>query len=478
MPFPEQPPTHAHETAITATEARRQRRGRHHRDTCGILPGGPDGSCAIAIDGAAAWALKRQDQSGADTGAIAGALFTASRSKADAMQDAQDEIIRITYSTMTPDMVFTDWEAEWTACTDPGKPAEYTESLGSDCISFTDNLDHIRVATPIVPWYTTFGQVLGFDRIDTRAVAEVNTTLVANGGVLPFGMPGSASDVDQICLKTGPNPSNEPPCDGPATGNFGFLNFTQFGNDALGTTRDCNPDTGTLTQAIATGIDHAVVKIVDASPEPREDRVGCNDGNINYRPYQVFTNTGNIAQALDDGFAGDGAGLDGKLETGSNLVNVRGKNLDNTPLWDFLTPTGELFCAPVADPITDHDQMEACLALYKSSGATAELFSSDIIEAARWGWVPLFHGTDLGNGTTSLTIKDFRAVYIQTTFMGCNANTCDVIWDPGEALPGPGPSNVRIEAATAFQLPESSLPKNARLSQPGSGSEVQYLLSK
>ena len=62
------------------------------------------GFAAIAIDGAAAWALKRQDQSGADTGAIAGAIFTADRDKATAMQDAQDEIIRITYSTMTPDM--------------------------------------------------------------------------------------------------------------------------------------------------------------------------------------------------------------------------------------------------------------------------------------------------------------------------------------------------------------------------------------
>ena len=116
------------------------------------------GFAAIAIDGAAAWALKRQDQSGADTGAIAGALFTAERSKATAMQDAEDEIIRITYSTMTPDMTAAEWAAEWVACTDPGKPPEYTETLNSDCISFTDNLAKVRVTTPIVPWFTTFGR--------------------------------------------------------------------------------------------------------------------------------------------------------------------------------------------------------------------------------------------------------------------------------------------------------------------------------
>ena len=39
------------------------------------------GFAAIAVDAAAAWALKRQDQSGADTGAVAGALFTVDRSK-------------------------------------------------------------------------------------------------------------------------------------------------------------------------------------------------------------------------------------------------------------------------------------------------------------------------------------------------------------------------------------------------------------
>jgi len=355
------------------------------------------GFAAIAIDGAAAWALRRQDQSGADTGAIAGALFTADRTKAQAMQDAEDEIIRITYSTMTPDLTAAEWAAEWIACTDPAKPAEFTETLGSDCISFTDNLDKVRVQTPVIPWKTTFGSAIGFDRIDTSASAEVNTAMSANGGVLPFGMPGGASDVDQICLKTGPNPSNEPPCDGPVTGNFGFLDFTQFGNDGLGTTQDCNPDVGTLTEAIATGIDHPVGKTADSLAPPHEDQVACNDGNFNARPYQVFTNTGNVAQALDDGFAGDGSGLDGKLGTGPNLVTVRGKDLDDTPLWDFLTPTGELFCSSIANPISTHDEMEDCLALYKSSNSTAELFSSDIIEAPRWGWVPLFHGTDLGN---------------------------------------------------------------------------------
>ena len=447
------------------------------------------GFAAIAVDGAAAWALKRQDQSGADTGAIAGALFTAGRSKATAMQDAQDEIIRITYATMTPDMPFSDWETEWGTCTDPGKPAEYTETLGSDCISFTDNLDQVRVTTPIVPWYTTFGRVIGFDRIDTRAVAEVNTDLVAPGGVLPFGMPGSAAGADQICLKSGSNPNGEPPCDGPTTGNFGFLNFTQFGNPDLGTAQDCNPDVGTLIQAISTGIDHGLGTTPDPFAVPHEDRVACNDGNSNSQPYQVFTNTGNIAGSLDAGFADAGFG---KLTKSGNTIDIASRMLDNTPLWDFLTDDGssndgESFCDAVVGPITDHDEMEACLAAYKTTtfpyfgwDEPPVLFSEDIINAARWGWVPLFHGTDLGAGTTALTIKEFRAVYIQTIFMDCTALTCNVIWDPGEpdTEPDDAKPNKGIEAATALQLPESSLPTAARLSMPGTDTQVQYLLSK
>ena len=437
------------------------------------------GFAAIAIDGAAAWALKRQDQSGADTGAIAGALFTAGRDKATAMQDAQDEIIRITYSTMTPDMTPLEWEAEWIACTDPGKPGEFTATLGSDCISFTDNLGKIRVNTPIIPWNTTFGRVIGFDRIDTRAVAEVNTELKV-AGVLPFGMPGMSADESQICLKSAAAPFPIAPCDGPDTGNFGFLKFAQFGSPALGTTLDCTPDNTTLAQGIATGIDHPIGREETLPVADHDDVAACNDGNYNSRPYQVFTNPGTITGILDDGFAGDGSGLDGKLERaaeGSSTVNVRGKDLDDTPLWFYFTPWATTFCGTVAT----HDEMETCLDAYRDGDEIAEMFTDGIVDAPRFGWVPLFHGTDLGGGTsTRLTIKETRAIYIQTSFMGCSAVACQVEWDPGEpaSLPGPGPTNIRIEAATSLNLPRTALPERARLTEPGADTQVEYLLSK
>lgn len=442
------------------------------------------GFAAIAIDGAAAWALRRQDQSGADTGAIAGALFTAGRTKAQAMQDAEDEIIRITYSTMTPDLTADEWAAAWVTCTDASKPAEFTETLGSACISFTDNLSKVRVQTPVIPWVTTFASVIGFDTIDTSASAEVDTVLATNGGVLPFGMPGVAQNDTEICLKTGANPKNTAPCDGPDTGNFGFLDFTQFGNDALGTAKICQGGGGDrLERNIAQGIDHPLG--VWATPLPADshnDTDACNSGgNINARPYQVKTNTGNVAQALDDGFADGTDGLDGKLARGSNLIDVRGQLLDDTPLWDYLNANGLLVCGV----ISNHDDLVTCLedpSHYNIVGLgrewkDGEIFTASIIDAPRFGWVPLFHEPTLGDGSTTLTIETFRPIYIQTTFWGCNATGCDLEWDPGEPF-SPGAHNIRIEASTAFSIPRAALPAEVQAVAPGTDGQVSYLLSQ
>lgn len=435
------------------------------------------GFAAIAIDGAAAWALKRQDQSGADTGAIAGALSTAGKPRADAMQDAEDEIIRITYSTMTPNMTPDEWEAEWASCTDGDKPSEYTETVNSDCISFTDNLSGVRVRTPVIPWHTTFGRVLGFDRIDTDAAAEVNTALTANGGVLPFGMPGDSQTNTQVCLKTGANPKNISPCDGPDGGNFGFLDFTHYGNADLGTSTVCNGGgTDTIEGNIAQGIDHNLGSTTDPGAPSHTELAGCLDGNVNYQPYHVQTETGNMAQVLDDGFADGSDGLDGKLARGSNRVSVRGHLLDDTPLWDYLNDAGRTLCGW---PISDHDTLDQCLTDNFSGGVWigGEIFKTDIIRAPRFGWVPLLLEPTLDAGTTTVTIAGFMPIYVQTTFWGCNATSCDLEWDPGESI-SPGPNNVRIEASTAVNIPMQALPQIIRDVAPGSGTQATYLLSE
>lgn len=444
------------------------------------------GFAAIAIDAAGAWSLKRQDQSAADTGALAGAIFTAGKDSASAIADATTEVVRISYNTVDPDMSQAAWAAEWAGCTDPSKPVEFTRTGASDCISFTSNMQTMRVTTPIIPWDTTFGKVIGFNQIDTRANAEVHIELDIPGGVLPFGMPNVSSGNGEVCLKTGPNPNNVTPCDGPDEGNFGFLDFTQFGNTDLGTTQTCTGDvTDRMERNIAEGIDHGL-GTWDTNPAlgpvtPNLEVDACNDQNFSAFPYQVNTETGNMTGVLDDGFADGSSGLDGRLARDGGLngrITVRGLSLDNTPLQRYLTSVGEGFCGVVAtaDP-ADHDTMATCLATWTSGDPI--LFGDALATAPRFGWVPQLW-EDFGPGTTTMTIKDISAIYVQTTFWKCDATSCNLEWDPGETDPSllPGPNNEKIEASTALNIPKGALPQLLQDASPGTQGQIEYFLSK
>jgi hypothetical protein len=433
------------------------------------------GFAAFAVDAAGAWALKRQDQSAADTGAIAAGLFTAGKTKAQAISDATDEVIRITYNTVDPNMTQAEWRTEWINCADGSKPAIFTDVGISDCISFSSNLGKIRVQTPDIPWPTAFGTVLGVDEIQTAAFAEVDTELADNGGVMPFALPGNAAGAQEICLKTGPQP-DVAPCDGPATGNFGFADFSKFGDPAAGIPSVCQGGNDRLEDNIALGIDH-ILSTADVYPpvvpaDIFEDVDACNDGNINAQPWNFDTQTGNVAQALDDGLVDvTGNGVPGRLtRPAPSQEQVRGHWIDDTPLWNYLTvncPVGP------ATP-TSHEEMKTCLGAYGSG----EWFSEALGNSPRFGWVPLVYEWDLGPGGARVTIQEFRPVYIQTTFWGCGPAGCDVEWDPGEADASMGPNNIRVEAATAIQIPFDALPESLKLAAPGTPGQVFYLLSR
>ena len=132
------------------------------------------GFAAVAIDGAAAWAQRRQNQSGADTGALAGGILIGDKPTGLALADATDEVIRISYQTMDPDMTLADWTDMWTSCADADRPPEFTLAGTSDCVSVTGDLSRIRVSLPAIAVPTTFGRILGRDFIETGAVAEAS----------------------------------------------------------------------------------------------------------------------------------------------------------------------------------------------------------------------------------------------------------------------------------------------------------------
>ncbi len=91
--------------------------------------------------------------------------------------------------------------------------------------------------------------------------------------------------------------------------------------------------------------------------------------------------------------------------------------------------------------------------------------------------MPLFHEATLGNGNTTLTIKEFRPAYVQTTFWGCKSKGCDLEWDPGESLPN-GASNVRIETWTAIAFPAGSTPTKITDAGPGIPNRAARITSK
>ena len=426
---------------------------------------------AFAVDLGAAWSQRRENQGSVDTSGVAAALQTRGVGQAAAIAAADTEVVRITYVSINPDMTLAQWTAEWAACTDPDKGPEFTITGSSDCISYASSLSKIRVRTPLVDTNTSFAAIIGLDTLQTDAFVEVIITLSGGGAVLPFGVPGAASGSTEICLKTGANPKTVPPCDGPDTGNFGFLDITEYGNITFGSTTLCNGATNTrLGRNIARGVDHPILEAPGAASPFRRDITGCQDGNINYGPYSLTTEPGNKTGVLDNGFIDGVSGLPGRLTLSSDTISQGGKTFDDKPLWEYLNAAGQTFCGPIGD----HDAMAVCLA--GMAGSTT-YFLDSLATSPRFAWVPLFYGVDLGMGQTTLNIDEFLPIYIQTTLWSCNAGSCDAIHDPSEGITGTIAGNSKLEAVSALQIPRANLPEVIDDGFFGSGSETLYAIS-
>ena len=433
------------------------------------------GFAGLAVDLANAWSQRRQDQSTVDTAGVAGAIFTAERTKAQAIADASAEVIRISKASLSLAVSDTEWATAWAACQDLDRPTIFTViSPASPCISFTATLQRLRVNLPEVAVTTAFGGVLGIDEIATSAAAEIEIFLDPGGGAMPFGMPGLAGGDGEICLKTGSNPNGIPPCDGPTIGNFAFLDITEFGNLILHTTQTCTGSSNTrLARNIAQGADHPIGVAPSATSVFKLDRDACLDGNFNAQPYTLTTETGNMASALHDGFVDGVSGVAGRLTNSTNTITIAGNAIDDTPLWDYLTANGKAICGS----ISDHDAMVDCLQnVWQPSDGV--IFSGTIDDAARFGWVPLFWDLTLGTGTSNLNIQEFRPVFIQTTFWKCTSTGCKYIHDPGEPLTpfGGGGGSVKVEASTSIQIPFAALPDEIVENGPGKPGQLTYAI--
>jgi hypothetical protein len=224
-------------------------------------------------------------------------------------------------------------------------------------------------------------------------------------------------------------------------------------------------------------------------------------GTFPYRPNTLVTQTGigsNLHEALIETDNAPYVGGNARLRRTSGLTywdgtdtrTVTGKTgVDNKPLWEFLDPgltaaTVPVACLPssfVTNP--NKTQLNACFTAYNAGSYTVPLFTKDsdndrtsgvvgdgvydIQLSPRFAFIPEFHDSSFGSGTSQLAIKRFRAAFIQTLYFSCGGS-CDVIFNPGETGTGlPGASNKEVDSMTAMIFKDSMLPDEVIESGPG-----------
>jgi hypothetical protein len=440
---------------------------------------------------------RKKAQNGADAGALAGGR----QELIDASDDAiVDEVVAVTHLNMGGSTTLAEWRARFQSdCTDSDRnAAEFpVVSTLSACISFNTYRTRVRVRIPDTHANTAFAGVIGISELKTHGAAEAEVVPGGSGGLLPFGLVGDPG-VGEYCLKTGQpsDPPNIGVCSRPASGNFGWLDISWYGNPLLGTPQECTGQTVRRMEVnLARGADHPLDEYrgpdeVPAEPSEalRNDRALCPD--LGARPNEALDQDGANSATLNDGLiAGtdiEGRPVPGRLTLGPyTQTGIRGGSLklDNKPLWAFIDPTLTASTIPascVAGTITKKAQMITCLQDYQTGGYTIPLFSRDadangvpdILASPRLGMVPEFYETAFSSSEQhKYTIERFRLAFVQTTYFKCNSGGCDAVFEPGEngtsscnSVPSGSPcglpvaSNKNTEALSALLVPEKTMP--------------------
>ena len=431
------------------------------------------GFAALVVDLGYARVKSRQVQNSADAAALGAAqdLPTASTAVATAQSLAV---------TNLPDGVF-----PWGTCTDTKKLPKTTTT---QCVSFDTSYTQVRVHIPEQSYPTFFGRVLDVQTLHTAASAEARTVGVGFGSVEPFGL-YHGFNAGVTCLKTGPSgQKTSPVCSGPVTGNFNMLDIRQYGNPTLKSVQRCgnSQQNERLQNNIALGADH-IFRVWTAAPDIVDE---CG----NPGPNTLEVRTGNFQSAFDDGLIHASSLDDGgpaRLRRGSSpKATVAGVALDNKPLWEFIpsvtlagipsscqraTFNNLLASTPVAQrKATLRTALETCFSNYISGGYTAPVFTAntdpygaespidvyDLQLTPRFAYVPQFREVNPPPGSSELVhIEGFRAVYLQQLQSGCNANSCNVDFEPGSWNTTPqGGTNHQADSISAFVFPDSMLP--------------------
>jgi hypothetical protein len=466
------------------------------------------GFAAIAIDLGLGFNERRQDQTAADIGVMAGAIETLGPN-----HQIRDLILDFTRRNVIATYTSADWQARWEGCMDPGRvelnadgfnfqpvaaPAGWDTPSGRlDCISF-DAGGYVRVNLPQLEFETTFGQLMGIDELETSAAAVARIASRSGGGILPFALLSSAGQGQHVCMRDGSGGHAEEPCDGPDAGNLGALQSIHYGTQPEGPSRNCNgiPKKDVVAVNIAYGIDHRIVLDPDGLAK-NAVRDTCKNMDNGLSPDTMNTFTG-LSSGVQEGLA-TGPVPDGlvapRLQQGDNPKrNVYGRPLDDKPLWEYIDPSLSVSVAAPDDipascqrftfddsTQTPHDwdgdgsndesesweHLSACLGEYVAGAHTSPLFLETLEESPRFGYVPQFWGNSFGSGNSWLTVRTFRATWLQGTWWKKGSKV--TVFHPGESGTFTAGGKWGLIQVSGIIVPDTSLPGVLRGKTPPGG---------
>ncbi|MDP1807554.1 MAG: Tad domain-containing protein [Acidimicrobiales bacterium] len=259
---------------------------------------------SFAVDLGGVYNARRNDQNAADAASLGG-VQDLSGSNATVIASVK----ALTHGTLGTTLT----DAQWNSCGAITDADSVDVALtGANCITVNPGRTRLQVRIPTQQYGATLSRVVGVSSFDHSAFAIAGLVKAGFGSVLPFGLGAGAGGGDgYVCVKTGPGGHSEPPCSGPSSGNFGYLDLAYFGNADVNTNLDCSNggQRPRNENNAAVGVDHDLSTYgVGNQPwgttEVIDTATPCGGSQ---RPNAAYTLTGNTPQVFGAGiYSGTG----------------------------------------------------------------------------------------------------------------------------------------------------------------------------